>query len=138
MNHRQISKKNNHRQHKKKNSTGLTYFSKGGNGYSYEFNNLVGYFKMYEELMKFWENKQGGTLYNLCYEELIECPEQEIKNILAYCGLDWESGCLNFHKHSRLVNTASRIQVRQRMYKGSSKVWRRYKDSILPLIQALE
>ena len=115
-----------------------TYFSKGGNGYSYEFNNLAGYFKMYEELMKFWENKYNGALYNLCYEELVECPEREIRNLLAHCSLDWESSCLKFHKNKQSINTASRIQVRQLMYKGSSEAWKKYRDQILPLIQALK
>jgi len=115
-----------------------TYFSKGGNGYSYKFDNLAGYFKMYEELMEFWENKHSAALYNLSYEKLIKCPEREIKNMLSYCSLDWEPGCLSFHRHSRSINTASRIQVRQPMYMGSSEVWKKYRDHILPLIQALD
>ena len=115
-----------------------TYFSKGGNGYSYELDNLAGYFKMYEDLMDFWEKKYGGAFYNLSYEELVKRPEREINKLLAYCGLDWENRCLSFHTHKRSINTASRIQVRKQMYAGSSEAWKKYSNYILPLIQALD
>ena len=78
------------------------------------------------------------TLRDSDYEELVEGPEREIKNMLNYCGLEWESECLRFHKHKRSIKTASRLQVRRRMYKGSSRLWKNYEEYILPLIQGLD
>ena len=44
---------------------------------------------------------------------------------------------LEFYKNKRIVQTASSIQVRKKMYKGSSKEWKKYKKWLEPMIKAL-
>ena len=52
-------------------------------------------------------------------------------------GLEWEDQCLDFHKTERAVQTASALQVRQKMYRDSSSEWRKYEKHLEPMVEAL-
>ena len=114
-----------------------TYFSSLGNGYAYDLDDLSEFYSLYIELMSFWRARFPNRVYDIGYETLTENQEEETRNLLEYCGLKWESDCLNFHKTERVVNTASATQVRQRMYKGSSKAWKKYEAHLQPMTKAL-
>jgi tetratricopeptide (TPR) repeat protein len=108
-------------------------FSQKGNSYAYDLENIAQYYQLYCDLMEFWNNKFPTRIYNLCYENLIEDQENETRNLLEYVGLDWEEQCLEFHKTKRAISTASSLQVRQKLYKGSSEQWRNYEKHLAPL-----
>ena len=57
--------------------------------------------------------------------------------LLAYCDLDWDPQCLDFHRNPRPVVTASMTQVRKPVYASSVGRWRRYADHLGPLLKAL-
>ena len=109
-----------------------------GYGFSYNIDDLVKYYSLYSKLMDFWHKKFPGQIYDICYEDLTTNQEQETKKLLEYCELDWDENCLNFHKNKRTVKTASSLQVREKMYQGSSEAWKKYEAHIQPLIHGLE
>jgi tetratricopeptide (TPR) repeat protein len=113
------------------------YFSSTGNGYAYDLKDIAAFYKLYVDLMGFWNEQYPGRIYDLCYEYLTEDQERNIRKLLAYCDLKWEPQCLEFHKTKRVVKTASATQVRQRMYQGSSDAWRQYADHLEALISNL-
>ena len=113
------------------------YFSAEGNRFSYDLADLGEYYKLYVDLMAFWRDKLPRRIYDLDYEGLTENQEVETRKLLEYCGLEWEPQCLEFHKHKRAVATVSQNQVRQRMYTGSSEVWKRYERHLGALIEIL-
>ena len=113
-------------------------WSGNGYGFSYNMDDLVGYYGLYSKLMNFWHEKYPGKIYDICYEDLTANQEDETRNLLEYCELDWDDKCLNFHKNKRAVKTASSMQVREKMYQGSSDAWRKYAAHIKPLINGLE
>ncbi|AXE61827.1 sulfotransferase [Candidatus Thioglobus sp. NP1] len=113
-------------------------WSGNGYGFSYNMDDLVGYYGLYSKLMNFWHEKFPGKIYDICYEDLTTNQEYETRNLLEYCELDWDEKCLNFHKNKRAVKTASSMQVREKMYQGSSDAWRKYAGHIKPLIHGLE
>ena len=86
--------------------------------------------------MEFWHQLFPGQIYDISYEHLTISQEEETRKLLEYCGLEWDENCLNFHKNKRAVNTASAVQVRQKMYQGSSEAWRQYESYLDPLIKA--
>lgn len=102
------------------------YFASSGQGYSYDLRDVVSYYRMYEELMAFWSETHPGRLYELHYEELTKRPEEEIRRLIDHIGLEWEEACLHPHRNDRPVGTASRRQVRQEIYRGSSQQWTRF------------
>ncbi len=114
------------------------YFSSKGNGFSYNQNDLASFYHMYTNLMAFWHQVFPDKIYDLCYEDLTTNQEKETKNLLNYCELEWDKNCLNFHANKRAVQTVSALQVRQKMYQGSSEAWRKYEEHLQPLINALK
>ena len=113
-------------------------WSETGYGFSYNINDLVKFYGLYSKLMDFWHKKFPGKIYDVCYEDLTANQEQETKKLLEYCELDWDENCLNFHKNKRAVKTASSLQVREKMYQGSSEAWKKYESHIQPLIDGLK
>jgi len=113
-------------------------WSETGYGFSYNINDLVKFYGLYSKLMDFWHKKFPGKIYDVCYEDLTTNQEQETKKLLEYCELDWDENCLNFHKNKRAVKTASSLQVRDKMYQGSSEAWKKYEAHIQPLIDGLK
>ena len=113
------------------------YFKSDGNGYSYNLQDLVSYYCLYDELMKFWHKLYPNQIYDISYEDLTTNQENETRNLLEYCGLDWDDNCINFHTNKRAVKTTSALQVKEKMYQGSSEVWKKYESHIQPLIKGL-
>ena len=113
-------------------------WSSKGYGFSYNMNDLVAYYGLYSKLMDFWHKKFPGKIYDICYEDLTTNQERETRKLLKYCELEWDENCLNFHKNERAVKTASSLQVREKMYQGSSEAWKKYEAHIQPLIDGLK
>lgn len=113
-------------------------FSGEGSGYGYEMDELAEYYRLYHDLMEFWQTRFPDMIYHLDYEELTENQEIETRKLLDYCGLDWEQSCLDFHATNREVKTASQVQVRKKMYQGSSSAWIKYEQQLQPLISKLK
>jgi tetratricopeptide (TPR) repeat protein len=114
-----------------------TYFPAGGLGYASSFEEIAEFYRFYLDAMEFWRSLYGGSIYDLDYELLTLEPKAEIERLLKHCELEWEDGCLDFHKQKRVVTTASAQQVREKIYSGSSKKWERFKEHLEPLKLAL-
>ena len=52
--------------------------------------------------------------------------EEETKRLIKFLELPWQDSCLYPHKNKRSVKTASNLQVRQKVYRGSSEDWRKF------------
>jgi len=57
--------------------------------------------------------------------------------LLAHCGLEWDSACLNFSQTKRTFSTASSEQVQQPIYKESVGFWQHYEKYLAELIESL-
>ena len=113
------------------------YFSNPGIGFVYSLSDLLKYYKMYLEMMDYWDDCFPGKIYNLNYETLTEDPINEIKNLISYLDLKWEDECLKFYNNPRIVKTASSLQVRQKIYRGSSRKWLNYSQFLNKLEKEL-
>jgi len=102
------------------------HFTANGFGYSYNLDDLVAYYRLYKNIMKFWEEPYGDRIYNLNYEILTINQKIETINLIQYIGLDWEDRCLAPQDNKRSVNTASNQQIRQSIYQGSSQKWKKF------------
>jgi len=106
-----------------------------GNTYSYDQKDIAAYFLLYKDLMNFWKKKFPNQIYDLYYEKLTINQKIETQKLLKHCDLEWDENCLNFHKNTTAVKTTSAIQVKNKMYQGSSDVWKKYKEHLKPLIK---
>ena len=107
------------------------------NGFTFDQEDLARFFILYQELMDFWHKSFPNKIHDISYERLTNHQEDETQKLLNYCELDWDNNCLNFHKNTRAVHTASASQVRQKMYQGSSDAWKKYEKFLQPLIMGL-
>ncbi len=101
--------------------------------YSNELPSLAHYYGIYHRLMEHWQKVLPITIYRVVYENLVSDPEYQIGKLLDYCGLEFETNCLAFHKTDRAVRTASANQVRQKMYTSSVNKWKKYEKHLAPL-----
>ena len=114
------------------------FFPDEGTGYACDLGDLADYYALYSNLMSFWRQLYPDRIYELDYESLTENQEVETRKLLAYCELPWEEQCLEFYSTERVVRTTSSMQVRQKMYSGSSDAWRQYERHLQPLLERIE
>jgi tetratricopeptide (TPR) repeat protein len=106
--------------------------------HSYDFGELGRYYLFYQGLMDHWRKVlPPGTMIDLQYEDVVADVEGSARRLIDFVGLDWDPACVEFHKSSRPVKTASVAQVRRPVYSGSVERWRKYGPGIQPLIDAL-
>ena len=106
--------------------------------YSYSIEDIIEYYRQYEDLMKFWNNLLKNKIYEVNYEALTVNHEIEIKKLIKYLGLIWEEKCLSPEKNNRSVSTASNIQIRNKIFKGSSQKWKKYKPFLNGILDSLD
>ena len=114
-----------------------TNFAQRGIAFSNDLNDLVGFYRLYEEQMNFWHSEFPNQIYDLKYESMTKNLIIETKELLNFCNLDWDENCLHFYNNNRSVKTASKDQVRKKIYSGSSDAWKKYKNYLEPLTNGL-
>ncbi len=94
-----------------------------GQEFTYGLTEIGRYFADYVDLMQHWDDVLPGRVLRVQHEDVLDDPEGQIRRMLDYCGLDFEEACLNFHKTSRAVRTASSEQVRQPINRAGQGAW---------------
>ncbi len=106
--------------------------------YTNDLAHLAHYYRQYLRVMAHWRSiAPAGTLLDLPYEGLLEDQEAATRRMLSFVGLPWDARCLDFHQTDRVVITASKWQVRQKLNRRSVGRWRNYAQFIGPLEQLL-
>ena len=100
---------------------------------------LVAYFRDYQRLIDHWRSVLPADRFiDVDYEDLTGAPEPVIRRIIAACGLAWDDACLRPESNPRAVNTPSKWQARQPIYRTSVARWRRYEPWLGPLRALVE
>ena len=89
--------------------------------FSNDFKDLSDYYKMYEDLMKFWKEKFNNQIYDLNHDNLTNNPENTIKELISFCELEWDEKCLKPEENKRAIKTVSFKQARTPIYKNKTK-----------------
>ena len=103
------------------------HFVKESLGYAYSLDDIVHYHELYRALMEYWDQTLSDRIYDLDYELLTSHQEKQTRKLLAYLDLEWDAACMSPQYNKRAVATASKVQVRQKVYQGSSEKWKRYR-----------
>lgn len=117
-----------------------TYFQDFGPSHPYasDLRNIGVFYKEYERLMAHWIEVLDIPILEVRYRELVADQERVSREMIEFCGLEWDDHCLLFHETKRSVATASYDQVRRPMYETSIERWRNYEKHLEPLRRALE
>jgi tetratricopeptide (TPR) repeat protein len=108
-----------------------------GNHFAYDLRELGLYYREYLKLMNYWQQVLFIHIFELRYEDIVQHQEDVTRKLVEFCGLEWDSECLNFYKKDRPVFTASNWQVRQPIYTTSCGRWQNYEQFLDPLKESL-
>ncbi len=67
----------------------------------------------YARVMAHWERVAGDAFKTIQYEDFVTRFDEAARELIAYCGLEWEEGCGQYWKSGRAVSTISTMQVRK-------------------------
>jgi tetratricopeptide (TPR) repeat protein len=103
-----------------------TYFAQHW-GFASDRGDLAAYYRQYLRVMEHWRGVlPPDRMIDVDYEQAVAAPEQTARNLIAFCGLDWDPACLAPDRNADAVRTASRWQARQPIYRTSVERWRNY------------
>jgi len=109
-----------------------------GNAFSNSLEDCGWFYNQYRVLMDHWNRVLPSyPILELQYEEMVAEPEASVRQLLEFCGLDWDPACIAFHKSRRLVHTASYQQVREPLYTRAVGRWKAYAAHLGPLLREL-
>jgi hypothetical protein len=94
------------------------------------------YYGEYARAMAHWERVAGDAFTTVQYEDFVTRFDEAARQLIAYCGLDWEEGCGEFWKSGRAVSTISTMQVRKPPKQPGRRA-EAYAAHLGPLVEAL-
>lgn len=100
-------------------------------GYCWDLADTVKHYNLYIDLITYYCREYKDQIYNQSYDSLVTNPRGQTCELLDYLGLQWEDACGEPEKNARVVKTASALQVRRKIYSGSSERWKNY-EQFLP------
>jgi len=105
--------------------------------FSWSLEDIGACYRSYEQLMAHWQRVLPLPIHEVCYEDLVHHQEPVTRDLLAFCGLEWNERCLTFYKTPRAVRTASNVQVRNPLSTQAIGRWKKYRAHLGPLFKAL-
>ncbi len=106
--------------------------------HSYDQCEMARHHARYRRLMAVWRERWPGRFFDISYEATVSAFEPGVRELLAYLGLPFEEACLQFHRQTAAVSTASAVQVREPVHSRSVGRWKRYRERLQPMLETLE
>ncbi len=101
--------------------------------YAYDLEVIGQFYLAFEKWINTFAQAHPDSIRVQSYEALAHCPEKEVKGLLDFCGLPWESQCLQVENNNLPVSTASKVQVREPINTKSIGRWRHYEKQTAAL-----
>lgn len=101
--------------------------------YAYSLDDLGRFYVAYDRLYRHWRDLLPGRLIEVEYEALVGRQEEETRKLLASLGLEFEEACLHFEKNTAASNTASNVQIREKVHGRSVHRWKRFEKQLQSL-----
>ncbi len=89
-------------------------------------------------VMDHWRRVLPVPIFEVEYEAIVADVEGVSRQLVEWCGLDWDPACLDFHETRRPVRTTSVAQVRSPIYSSSVGRWKNYERPLAPLFAKVE
>jgi tetratricopeptide (TPR) repeat protein len=108
-----------------------------GQHFTYSLEDIGRRYRDYVALMAHFDRVAPGRVHRVVYERMVEDTEAQVRALLDYCGLPFETSCLRFYENARAVRTASSEQVRRPIFREGVAHWRHFEPWLDPLKLAL-
>lgn len=100
--------------------------------HSYDLEEMARHHVRYRKLMAAWSDLLSSRMLEVNYEEIVEETDISARNLINYLDLPWQDECIDFHKQTSSVTTASAAQVREKAHTRSVGLWHRYDTHLEP------
>jgi len=108
-----------------------------GQEFTYGLREMGRYYADYVALMDHWDEVLPGKVLRVRHEDVLDDLEGQTRRMLDHVGLPFEEACLDFHRTSRAVRTASSEQVRQPLNRKGQGAWKPFEPWLGELKEAL-
>ncbi|TAK52067.1 MAG: sulfotransferase family protein [Gammaproteobacteria bacterium] len=108
------------------------------NPYSYDQLELAEFFAGYQRLMAHWHRVCPGRILDVSYAALTGDTEAVVREVAAFCGLNYVPAMCDPRNSRRAVATASAVQVREGVTQHWVSKWVPYESHLQPLILTLQ
>lgn len=109
-----------------------------GNHYSYDLDELTDMIIAQHYLMQHWFKVLPEKIFILDYKKLVTDQEATTRDLLNFLGLEWQQGCIDFHKNTRVVHTVSNAQIRKPLFNSSINAWLKYSEQLKPYAEKMK
>lgn len=99
-----------------------------GHNYANRWSDLKHFYSECERLMAHWSSMNSPRIMDLKYEDLVENPEYYAKQLVEFCGFEWNESYLDFHQSNNKSFTFSEMQVRQPIANKRVGRWQKYAE----------
>ena len=65
-------------------------------GYAADLAKIAHHYREYRRLMAHWRTLFGASIFDADYDEYVREPRGVTESLLAFLGLEWHEGCLDF------------------------------------------
>lgn len=107
------------------------------NAHSYDMGELADYYLQYRRLMAHWHARHPGRILDVDYARLTREPDAVMREVSAFCGIDYVDAMRDPRSSTRAVATASALQVREGVVRRDQPKWAPYAHRLQPLADAL-
>ncbi len=94
--------------------------------YAYDLQTTTEFYLLFKQLAELWLALFPDNFYLINYEKLVNDPINEAKQLIEFCDLSWQEQCVDIHRNSAPVATASALQVRSPINNRSVGNWKKY------------
>ena len=108
-----------------------------GQDFTYGLTEIGRYYSDYVALMDHWDHALPGRVLRVHHEDVLDDLEGQTRRMLDHIGLPFEEACLDFHRTTRAVRTASSEQVRRPINRSGQDAWKPYDAWLGDLREAL-
>ena len=109
----------------------------GDHAYSHDLDSLGKYYRAHLKTFAQWQSRMAEDVITVRYEDIVADPESGIREILQFMKLEYDPRCLDFTENTRMLQTASRLQVKEPIYRSAIGKWEAYAGHLAPLLAAL-
>ncbi len=104
---------------------------------SYDLKAIAHKYAYHEDIARYWMDTCNFDMFDLDYDAMVQDPEPHVRNLLDFCGLEFEENCLYPNEVKREIRTASVYQVRQPITPKSVGRWKTYEEELEPFTSEL-
>jgi len=105
--------------------------------FSFDLKAIAHKYALHEDIARYWMDTCRFDMFDLDYDAMVQDPEPHIRNLLDFCGLEFEENCLYPNEVKREIRTASVFQVRQPISPKSVGRWKTYEQELEPFTREL-